>query len=307
MSSTSHLFQKNLFAEVFTDAHSKELVRSPKRVKMPPSGIVVFQSQHAPGFSGDMKDEYSKFHLIISGRAEWETPETKSVVGPDTLIHIPAQMSHRQRDFPGNPVTVYVIHYRNDLLSKEIQDQLTKQGMLQLDLQSALINQARLGRSIFQEMLFEQASQQEGWEMILISRLMDLCVYTLRTTQRKGGETLVLDLNSESAIRVAHYALQLKTRFYQKQSLEEAARGVGLSRRHFTEVFRRVTGQTWLKYNIELRLSYSLKLLMETEKSVTAVAFEAGFDDLSHFHHSFKNAFGSSPSTYRTKQRLKNR
>ena len=42
-------------------------------------------------------------------------------------------------------------------------------------------------RSIFQEMLFEQEARQEGWDAILLSRLIDLAVRVLRLVNRRGG------------------------------------------------------------------------------------------------------------------------
>jgi transcriptional regulator GlxA family with amidase domain len=60
-----------------------------------------------------------------------------------------------------------------------------------------------------------------------------------------------------------------------------------------------VTGQTWRQYVLRLRLEHAMKLLIQTEKSVTAIAFESGFDELSHFHHRFKAAFGQPPMLYR--------
>ena len=133
---------------------ANEFVTSPKRVLMPRSGLVVFESRHAPGFFGELKDEYAKFHLVIAGRARWESHGQPYSVGPDTLFHIAAGVPHRQRNLPGEPVTLYAIHYRPDLLAPALADDLSRLGMLPLDLSSARIDQARPVRSLFQEMLF---------------------------------------------------------------------------------------------------------------------------------------------------------
>src|SRR5580658_7795939 len=82
---------------------SNDLVRSPKRVLMPEHGVVVFESRHAPGFVGQLKDEYAKFHLVIDGQAQWESGENKYHVGPNTLFHIAARIEHAQRDLPKEP------------------------------------------------------------------------------------------------------------------------------------------------------------------------------------------------------------
>ena len=48
-----------------------------------------------------------------------------------------------------------------------------------------------------------------------------------------------------------------------------------------------------------LRMEYAAKLLGSTERSVTAIAFECGIEEFSHFHHSFKASYGTTPLAYR--------
>jgi AraC family L-rhamnose operon regulatory protein RhaS len=249
-----------------------------------------------------LKDSYAKFHLVIAGRALWESEGREYTLAGDTLFHIAPQVPQRQRDLPGQPVTLYAIHYRPELLRPEIARELFVTGMLPLDLRGSGMDRARQIRSLVQEMLFEQQAQRLGWEALLISRLTDLAVLTLRWSR---GEDIQVDLGTESAARVASYAVRLKSEFYTAVSLDAAARSVGLSRRRFTELFREITGESWRKQVQRLRMEYAAKLLGSTERSVTAIAFECGFEELSHFHHSFKATFDTTPLAYRQQFRPK--
>lgn len=280
----------------------QEFYKSPKRVPMPDWGMVVFESRHAPGFFGEMTDAYAKFHLLISGRARWESEGRTYSVSADTLFHIAAQVPHRQRDLPGQPVTLYAIHYRPELLRPELTQELAATGMLPLDLHGSGADQARQIRALVQEMLFEQEARRFGHEALLIARLTDLAVLTIRWSR---GSAFHIDRTDESAARVASYAAGLKNEFYANVSLDDAARSVGLGRRRFTELFRKVTGESWRRHVHRLRIDYAAKLLVSTERSVTAIAFECGFEDLSHFHHSFKAAHGRTPLAYRAQFRPK--
>jgi AraC family L-rhamnose operon regulatory protein RhaS len=279
-----------------------ELNKSPKRVPMPEWGMVVFEARHAPGFYGEMTDSYAKFHLLIAGRALWESEGRKYPVSGDTLFHIAPQVPHRQRDLPGEPVTLYAIHYRPELLRAELSRELAVNGMLPINLHGAGVEQARQIRALVQEMMFEQQARRFGWEALLVSRLTDLAVLSVRWSR---GSEFHIDRMDESAARVASYAARLKTEFYTAVSLDDAARAVGLGRRRFTELFREVTGESWRRYVHRLRMDYASKLLVSTERSVTAIAFECGFEELSHFHHSFKTAFAKTPLAYRAQFRPK--
>lgn len=283
-------------------AKSEALNTSPKRVPMPDWGLVVFESRHAPGFFGEMKDSYAKFHLLIAGRALWESGAQQYTVSSDNLFHIAAQVPHRQRDLPGQPVTLYAIHYRPELLRPELMRELAATPMLPLDLQGSGTDQARQIRATVQEMMFEQETQRLGWEVLLVARLTDLAVTALRWTR---GSAIRIDRTDASVGRVASYAARLKTEFYTAVSLDDAARSVGLGRRRFTELFREITGESWRKQVHRLRLDYAAKLLASTERSVTAIAFECGFEELSHFHHSFKAGYSTTPLAYRQQFRPK--
>jgi AraC-like DNA-binding protein len=81
--------------------------------------------------------------------------------------------------------------------------------------------------------------------------------------------------------------------------LAALARVARLSKFHFLRVFRRAVGATPHQYLIATRLRRAAARLSETSESVTAIAFDCGFGDLSTFNARFRAAFGRTPSDYR--------
>ncbi len=269
-------------------------------------GLLVFESRHAPGSAASPANEMSKFFLVIASHARWECGGRQYLLGPDTVCHIPAGQVFTQETSPHSPVVTYALHYLPELLDASVRGQLDALGMIAVDLGNAAANQGHVIRSIFQEMLFEQDARQEGWEVILQSRLQDLGIRVLRLARRRSRTDVPLfEPGSDSTDRVARYALRLRSQFTRQETLPEAARSVGLSRRQFTDLFRKVTGQSWGRYILTLRLQHATGLLTETSRAVSVVAFESGFQDLSHFHHSFKSAYGCSPLSYREQRRVR--
>ena len=49
----------------------------------------------------------------------------------------------------------------------------------------------------------------------------------------------------------------------------------------------------------KLRLDYAANLIFNTDLDIITVAMEAGFNNLSHFNHIFKEKFESTPSAFR--------
>jgi len=281
-----------------------ELVTRPKVVPMPDFGVCVFESRHAPGFiAPKLLDEFSKFLLVISGHARWDGDGKMYLVGPNSLVHVPRGMVHRQEDVASDPITLFAIHYRPEVLAAPFVRALNARAFAHWSLSGSDFPLARYFRADFREMLFEQGTQREGWETIMLSCLGHLAVRAMRLSQRPGDAFHpTFEKQSSGAERVATYVRRLQFTFYSQKTLEDAAQATGLSRRQFTELFRKITKQSWKEYLQKLRLAHAGDLLAQTDKSVVAVAFESGFEDLSHFHRVFKQAFDLSPLAYRKKR-----
>lgn len=69
----------------------------------------------------------------------------------------------------------------------------------------------------------------------------------------------------------------------------------------FKRDFQKLYGTTPGKWLQDRRLTHSKKLLSNLNKPVTEVAFESGFENVSHFSRAFKKRFGAPPSATKTK------
>ena len=72
-----------------------------------------------------------------------------------------------------------------------------------------------------------------------------------------------------------------------------------VSEAHFSRTFRAVFGETPHRYLQRRRVERSMFLLRETERSVTDVCFDVGFNSLGTFSRTFRDIVGEAPSTYR--------
>jgi AraC-like DNA-binding protein len=84
--------------------------------------------------------------------------------------------------------------------------------------------------------------------------------------------------------------------------LAEAADCCGLSPSHLSRLFHQSTGLTFQEYVRRYRLERACELLTTTRQSITAIAFESGFQSVSQFHRSFKAVHGARPLEYRKRQ-----
>ncbi len=99
--------------------------------------------------------------------------------------------------------------------------------------------------------------------------------------------------------RAVEAALWIEAHAGEPIDLAAAASEMGLSPFHFLRLFADVLGVTPHQYLIRSRLRRAARLLADDARSITDIAFEAGFGDLSNFVRTFHRAAGVSPRGFR--------
>ncbi len=82
-------------------------------------------------------------------------------------------------------------------------------------------------------------------------------------------------------------------------SIAELAGSTATSPYHFLRSFRAVAGMTPYQYLLRTRLHRAAVRLKVSDDPVSAIAYEAGFNDLSTFNRRFRRVMGAAPTAYR--------
>ncbi|QCI65482.1 helix-turn-helix transcriptional regulator [Phreatobacter stygius] len=99
--------------------------------------------------------------------------------------------------------------------------------------------------------------------------------------------------------RAVEAAFWIDTYSHRPIGLEDAASQAGLSPFHFLRLFTRTLGVTPHQYLVQSRLRHAARLLADDERSITDIAYDVGFGDLSNFVRTFHRAAGVSPGGFR--------
>lgn len=91
----------------------------------------------------------------------------------------------------------------------------------------------------------------------------------------------------------------IDTHLTQELTLEEIAHAAGMSRSHFSAVFKSMNGVTAWEYITNKRIELALHLLRQGKLSITQIAMECGFNTMANFNRSFKKVTHRTPSEYR--------
>jgi len=103
--------------------------------------------------------------------------------------------------------------------------------------------------------------------------------------------------------RAVETALWIDAHSHRQLDLEAAAAQAGISPFHFLRLFASVLGVTPHQYLVRSRLRHAARLLAGDGRSITDIAYDVGFGDLSNFVRTFHRAAGIPPRKFREASR----
>lgn len=104
----------------------------------------------------------------------------------------------------------------------------------------------------------------------------------------------------ELTYQISHYVGE---HFREPLTLGELARELGMNKYHLSHVFSEKMGQSFPSYLARIRLSCACSALAETDRSVTQIAEECGFESQRSFFRVFQQHMGTTPLQYRRNAR----
>lgn len=105
--------------------------------------------------------------------------------------------------------------------------------------------------------------------------------------------------------RLLRVLLYIQNNLYEPLTLDELAQVAHFSPYHFHRIFRGMVGETLAEHIRRLRLERAAQLLGLTRRSITDLAFDAGYETVESFTRAFKARFGVVPSEYKKNNGLK--
>lgn len=108
--------------------------------------------------------------------------------------------------------------------------------------------------------------------------------------------------DGRALLRIGEALSHLERNIHHEVNLDELAGIAHVSRRSFLRMFQSATGSSPLAWQISRRIHRACGLLRHSDKRVTEIAFEVGFNDSNYFTRQFRKLAGCSPREYRLRQ-----
>ena len=236
---------------------------------------------------------------VLSGRKTWETMHHSWTVRPGEALYIKKGANilhqHLEEDF-----CMLGFFISDDIIRATIEELKGKVAIpLRADAMDSTVvplNAIPNLDSFYQSMLsyfrYSQAPMSSILELKAKELLMNI-IYAGSHPELSAYYNAVATNKEPSLPRI------MEDNFAYNLKLDQFAALSNRSLSSFKRDFKSHFGTTPGKWLLEKRLDLAANLLLSSDMTVSEVAYDSGFEDLSHFSKSFKDKFGKSPNIFR--------
>ena len=151
----------------------------------------------------------------------------------------------------------------------------------------------------YADLLHSNPPQGDRARQLAAEHIYDLTALVLEKQVKGGGER---NLGSIRSARLQMIKKDVLERLRDAElTIDAVARRQGVTPRYIQQLFE-TEGTTFSEFVRENRLALAFRSLGEPallERTISAIAFDAGFHDLSNFNRVFRHRFGATPSDVR--------
>ncbi|WP_160689650.1 helix-turn-helix domain-containing protein [Clostridium sp. C2-6-12] len=154
-------------------------------------------------------------------------------------------------------------------------------------------------KNIIKKILNCHFDDSEYRNMYYLRYSSDLVIYLLNNF---ANTAISFSDDDKRMIEITDY---IESNYKYSIKLEEVANSLYLSPQYFAKYFKEKTGTTFLKYLNNVRLNHALNDLNNPKNTITKVALDNGFPNITSFTKVFYEKYNINPTKYRKK--LENR
>lgn len=211
---------------------------------------------------------------------------------------LPADMPHAYGCSEEDPWTIYWVHFQGEHAAVYAKGAQQPQRVTP-NIQSRISHRNSIFEEIFTTLSRDNSIDALRFVSSLLHYYLASMRYLLQYRQAEPPEPKATDNDAivEAAI---HF---LNENIGQRLSLGDMATYVGYSVSHFSNIFRKKTGQSPVNYFNHLKIQEAISMLQTTDIQINQLCYKVGIDDPYYFSRLFTRITGCSPQAYRREHR----
>lgn len=167
---------------------------------------------------------------------------------------------------------------------------------LDLNVNSTLVKSNELIKNYINSLLVYFEQQNLVNEELLILKLKELITLLLAFDKDSKVKEIMFNLYKE---RTFKFQEVIKAHIFSDISIENLAQLTNRSLSSFKREFKTIYNNTPSNYIIDQRIEKVANLLLQSQETISNIAYDCEFKTLAHMSRVFKKKYGVSPSDYR--------
>lgn len=249
----------------------------------------------------EMKDThfhpYFELYYLYSGSCDTFIQKEIYHIKAGDLVLIPNMEIHKTMRYSEGTNKRIVLNFASnylDSLRTECGAEETKR-LLKLTIVSVPRGQRVYVENLFNQIIYENEQQDDYQKILKRNYVYELLIFMHRISRHRDSHS-TLPEGEERFIAATEYICE---NYAQSLTLEVLAKQFNMSPTYFSKVFKKYTSFGFKEYLLHIRLKEASIRLLESNKSITEIAGECGFEDSNYFSDVFKRKKGITPSQYR--------
>ncbi len=194
----------------------------------------------------------------------------------------------------------FVIQYKAELFNNFFnfnKDNFNVDSVFSKDIHYIKLNKQEHNflKSLSEKILYENTKKKSSYKLLTNIYLLEQLIYIDRLLLNKD----IKNSNNNKNSRLKKIIDFINKNYYNDLTLDIIADEFFISKYYLCKYFKNNTGFTVINFINKKRIIEAQKLLKTTNKNITEIAFEVGFNSLNHFERIFKKTNGITASQYK--------
>ena len=159
-------------------------------------------------------------------------------------------------------------------------------------------------RNFLAKLLCEAVQKLDDYDKEVESILIDLLYHLINNFHYLTYEREELKSNTEQLARYHRISKYIFNNYDSNITLQEIAKKEFLSPHYLSHEIKNATGNSFTDLVNQTRVEESVKLLLDSDLSISDISDEVGFSHVRYLNKNFKNYYDCTPLQYRKKNKL---
>lgn len=237
---------------------------------------------------------------ILKGSLEIKLDKRKHIAKTGDVVFVNSEVIHSAVPSE-NCVYECIVMHLEMLFTKDEASKFFIEGILNSDyvIEEFIPSSNTILEKEIHNLFYAMNNMSSGYKFKVIGSLYQLFGSIIDNHLYKSSHYDEKSIKDKSIPKLKKVLYFIRSNYDKPITLEDMAEFTEMSPKYFCSFFKKMTLKTPMEYLKAYRIERAARMLLNTDESVTDIAYSSGFNDLSYFIKTFKDVKGVTPQKFR--------